>query len=104
MTCACRDSWVVGHEAASPAHESAEAESVRVWLTKALGWIEDIVYVGLVLLLTADLPHMLEKADPLLFRQVTIELALLALLIVALVASLVLLRRRPTGAIASVRE
>jgi uncharacterized membrane protein (DUF373 family) len=65
---------------------------------------EPFLIVGLIavvrrlLVLTADLPHMLEKADPLLFRQVSIELGLLALLIVTLVASLVLLRRRPAAA------
>jgi len=67
---------------------------------------EPFLIVGLIavvrrlLVLTADLPHMLEEADPLLFRQVSIELALLALLIVTLVASLFLLRRRPAGAVA----
>lgn len=59
-----------------------------------------IAVVRRLLVLTAELPHMLEKADPVVFRQVSIELALLALLIVALVASLVLLRRRPVGAVA----
>lgn len=67
---------------------------------------EPFLLVGLIavvrrlLVLTAELPQMLEKADPVIFRQVAIELALLALLIVSLVASLVLLRRRPLGAVA----
>jgi hypothetical protein len=50
--------------------------------------------------LTAELPQLLDKADPAIFRQVSMELALLALMIVALVASLVLLRRRPVEGIA----
>lgn len=67
---------------------------------------EPFLMVGLIavvrrlLVLTAELPQVLEKADPDLFRQVSIELALLALLIAALVASLVLLRRRPVETIA----
>jgi uncharacterized membrane protein (DUF373 family) len=67
---------------------------------------EPFLIVGLIavvrrlLVLTAELPHMLEKADLVMFRQVSIELALLSLLIVALVASLVLLRRRPLEAVA----
>jgi uncharacterized membrane protein (DUF373 family) len=67
---------------------------------------EPFLIVGLIavirrlLVLTAELPQVLEKADALIFRQVSIELALLALMIVALVASLVLLRRRPVGAVA----
>jgi uncharacterized membrane protein (DUF373 family) len=67
---------------------------------------EPFLIVGLIavirrlLVLTAELPQVLEKADPLIFRQVSIELALLALMIAALVASLVLLRRRPPGAVA----
>lgn len=67
---------------------------------------EPFVMVGLIavvrrlLVLTAELPQMLEKADPVVFRQVSIELALLAVLIVSLVGSLVLLRRRPVGAVA----
>lgn len=67
---------------------------------------EPFLVVGLIavvrrlLVLTAELPQMLEKADPLVFRQVSIELALLALLIVALVASVVLLRRHPIGKMA----
>jgi uncharacterized membrane protein (DUF373 family) len=62
---------------------------------------EPFLMVGLIavvrrlLVLTAELPQMLEKADPLVFRQVAIELALLGVLIVALVASLVMLRRQP---------
>jgi len=66
---------------------------------------EPFLMVGLIavvrrlLVLTAELPRVLEKADAVLFRQVSIELSLLALLIVALVASLVLLRRRPTQAV-----
>jgi len=157
-----------------------QQESARNWVAKAFGWIEDVVYVGLgvvlggcaltllasaalafwqqllagslpgnivelldrlllillvievmytvqvsfrehslapepflivgliavvrrLLVLTAELPRILEKADPVLFRQVSIELALLALMIVALVASLVLLRRRPLGAVADRR-
>lgn len=66
---------------------------------------EPFLMVGLIavirrlLVLTAELPQMLEKADPLVFRQVAIELALLAVLIAALVASLVLLRRRPVEAV-----
>jgi uncharacterized membrane protein (DUF373 family) len=61
---------------------------------------EPFLMVGLIavvrrlLVLTAELPRMLEKADAVMFRQVSIELTLLAFLIVALVASLVLLRRR----------
>ena len=67
---------------------------------------EPFLVVGLIavvrrlLVLTAELPQMLEKADPAIFRQVATELALLALLIVALVASLVMLRRRPLGPVA----
>jgi uncharacterized membrane protein (DUF373 family) len=67
---------------------------------------EPFLIVGLIavvrrlLVLTAELPQLLEKADPVIFRQVSIELALLALMIAALVASLVLLRRRPVGAVA----
>jgi len=67
---------------------------------------EPFLVVGLIavvrrlLVLTAELPQMLEKADPAVFRQVSTELALLALLIVALVASLVMLRRRPLGVVA----
>ena len=70
---------------------------------------EPFLIVGLIavvrrlLVLTAELPQVLEKADPLIFRQVSIELALLAFMIVALVASLVLLRRRPLGAVADRR-
>lgn len=62
---------------------------------------EPFLLVGLIavirrlLVLTAELPQMLEKADPVVFRQVAIELALLAVLIVALVASLVMLSRQP---------
>jgi uncharacterized membrane protein (DUF373 family) len=67
---------------------------------------EPFLMVGLIavvrrlLVLTAELPQMLEKADPLVFRQVAIELGLLAGLIVALVASLVMLRRQPIGTVA----
>jgi uncharacterized membrane protein (DUF373 family) len=67
---------------------------------------EPFLMVGLIavvrrlLVLTAELPKMLEKADPDMFRQISIELALLALMTVALVASLVLLRQRPLGAVA----
>ena len=67
---------------------------------------EPFLIVGLIavirrlLVLTAELPQLLEKADPTTFRQVSIELALLAFMIVALVASLVQLRRRPVGAVA----
>jgi hypothetical protein len=67
---------------------------------------EPFLLVGLIavvrrlLVLTAELPQMLEKADPLIFRQVAIELGLLGVLIVALVASLVLLRRHPLGTVA----
>jgi uncharacterized membrane protein (DUF373 family) len=67
---------------------------------------EPFLLVGLIavirrlLVLTAELPQLLDKADPAILRAVSIELALLALMIVALVASLVLLRRRPAGAIA----
>jgi len=67
---------------------------------------EPFLIVGLIavirrlLVLTAELPQLLDKADPAIFRQVSMELALLALMIVALVASLVLLRRRPVEAIA----
>jgi uncharacterized membrane protein (DUF373 family) len=67
---------------------------------------EPFLIVGLIavirrlLVLTAELPQLIDKADPAIFRQVSIELALLALMIVALVASLVLLRRRPVEAIA----
>ena len=67
---------------------------------------EPFLIVGLIavirrlLVLTAELPQLLNKADPVIFRQVSIELALLAFLIVALVASLVMLRRRPLGEVA----
>jgi uncharacterized membrane protein (DUF373 family) len=67
---------------------------------------EPFLMVGLIavvrrlLVLTAELPQMLEKADALIFRQVAIELGLLAALIVALVASLVMLRRQPVGIVA----
>jgi uncharacterized membrane protein (DUF373 family) len=67
---------------------------------------EPFLLVGLIavirrlLVLTAELPQLLQKADPVIFRQVSIELALLALMISARVASLVLLRRRPVGAVA----
>lgn len=67
---------------------------------------EPFVMVGLIavvrrlLVLTAELPQLLEKGDPALFQQISIELALLAVLIVALVASLVLLRRHPVGEVA----
>jgi uncharacterized membrane protein (DUF373 family) len=67
---------------------------------------EPFLIVGLIavirrlLVLTAELPQLLEKADPAIFRQVSMELALLALMIAALVASLVLLRRRPLEAVA----
>jgi uncharacterized membrane protein (DUF373 family) len=62
---------------------------------------EPFLLVGLIavirrlLVLTAELPQLLDKSDPAVFSQVSMELALLALMIVALVASLVLLRRRP---------
>jgi hypothetical protein len=68
---------------------------------------EPFLIVGLIavirrlLVLTAELPQLLLKADAAIFRQVSIELGLLAFLIVALVASLVLLRRRPVGAVAA---
>jgi hypothetical protein len=67
---------------------------------------EPFLIVGLIavvrrlLVLTAELPQVLDKADPAIFRQVSIELALLALMVVALVASLVMLRRRPLGPVA----
>lgn len=67
---------------------------------------EPFLMVGLIavirrlLVLTAELPQLLEKTDPVVFRQVAIELSLLALMIVALVASLVLLRRHPLGKVA----
>lgn len=67
---------------------------------------EPFVIVGLIavvrrlLVLTAELPQLLEKADPEWFRQVSLELALLALLIVSLVGSLVLLRRHAVGGVA----
>ena len=67
---------------------------------------EPFLIVGLIavirrlLVLTAELPQVLDKADPAIFRQVSIELALLALMIAALVASLVMLRRRPLEAVA----
>jgi uncharacterized membrane protein (DUF373 family) len=67
---------------------------------------EPFLMVGLIavvrrlLVLTAELPHLLEKGDPALFRQISIELALLAVLIASLVASLVLLRRHPIGTVA----
>jgi uncharacterized membrane protein (DUF373 family) len=70
---------------------------------------EPFLMVGLIavirrlLVLTAELPQLLEKADPAKFHQVSIELALLSLMIVMLVASLVLLRRRPVGAVADRR-
>jgi uncharacterized membrane protein (DUF373 family) len=66
---------------------------------------EPFLMVGLIavvrrlLVLTAELPRVLEKADAVLFRQVSIELSLLALLIVSLVASLVLLRRLQAQAV-----
>jgi hypothetical protein len=68
---------------------------------------EPFLVVGLIavirrlLVLTAELPQMLEKADPAVFRQVSIELALLAFMIVSLVASLVMLRRRPIAPVPS---
>lgn len=62
-----------------------------------------IAVVRRLLVLTAELPQMLEKADPVIFRQVATELALLALLIVSLVASLVMLRRQPGGTVAERR-
>lgn len=157
---------------------NARQESARDWLTRIFGWLEDVVYIGLsvllagsaltllatgahafwlnlmagtladnivelldrlllillvveltytvqvsfqehkltpepflmvgliavirrLLVLTAELPQMLEKADPVIFRQVAIELALLAGLIVALVTSLVMLRRRPVEPVAA---
>lgn len=67
---------------------------------------EPFVMVGLIavirrlLVLTAEVPQLLEKNNPELFRQISIELALLALLIIALVASMVLLRRHPLGGVA----
>ena len=67
---------------------------------------EPFLMVGLIavvrrlLVLTAELPQMLEKADALVFRQVAIELGLLGALIVALVTSLVMLRRQPLGTVA----
>jgi hypothetical protein len=67
---------------------------------------EPFVMVGLIavirrlLVLTAELPQLLEQNKPELFRQISIELALLAVLIISLVASLVLLRRHPVGAVA----
>ena len=70
---------------------------------------EPFLIVGLIavvrrlLVLTAELPQLLEKADPVIFRQVSMELALLAFMTVALVASLVLLRRRPLEAVADRR-
>lgn len=70
---------------------------------------EPFLIVGLIavvrrlLVLTAELPQLLQKADPVIFRQVSTELALLAFMIVALVGSLVLLRRRPLGAVAERR-
>jgi hypothetical protein len=68
---------------------------------------EPFLVVGLIavvrrlLVLTAELPQMLEKADPAVFRQVSIELALLGFLNIALVGSLVMLRRRPVGPVAA---
>ena len=68
---------------------------------------EPFLMVGLIavirrlLVLTAELPQMLEKADPVIFRQVAMELALLAVLIVSLVVSLVTLRRHPVEAVAT---
>lgn len=67
---------------------------------------EPFVMVGLIavirrlLVLTAEIPQLLEQNNPQLFWQVSIELALLALLILALVGSMVLLRRHPVGAVA----
>jgi uncharacterized membrane protein (DUF373 family) len=64
---------------------------------------EPFLIVGLIavmrrlLVVTAELPQLLQEANPSIFRQVSIELAVLALMIVALVASLVLLRRRPSA-------
>jgi uncharacterized membrane protein (DUF373 family) len=67
---------------------------------------EPFLIVGLIavirrlLVLMAELPQLLENADPAILHQVSIELALLAFMIVALVTSLVLLRRRPLGTVA----
>lgn len=67
---------------------------------------EPFVMVGLIavirrlLVLTAELPQLLEQNNPELFRQVSIELALLAVLIISLVASIILLRRHPVGGVA----
>jgi uncharacterized membrane protein (DUF373 family) len=67
---------------------------------------EPFVMVGLIavvrrlLVLTAEVPQLLEQNNPELFRQISIELALLAVLIISLVASMVLLRRHPVGAVA----
>ena len=67
---------------------------------------EPFVMVGLIavvrrlLVLTAEVPQLLEKNNPELFRQISIELALLALLIISLVGSMVLLRRHPVGGVA----
>lgn len=64
---------------------------------------EPFLMVGLIavvrrlLVLTAELPRLLEQGDVAVFRQVALELALLAMLIVALVVSLVLVRRHPVG-------
>jgi uncharacterized membrane protein (DUF373 family) len=62
---------------------------------------EPFLLVGLIavvrrlLVLMAELPKMVEKADQVVFRQVSTELGLLSLMIVALVISLAVLRRRP---------
>ena len=156
--------------------EPAEQQAARTWLSRAFGWVEDFVYVGLgvvlagcavallvngaltfwndliagsladnivdlldnlllilliievmytvqvsfrshtlapepfvmvgliavvrrLLVLTAEVPQLLEQSNPQIFWQISIELALLAVLIVSLVASMVLLRRYPVGAV-----
>ena len=58
-----------------------------------------IAAVRRVLVLTAELQKMLQEA-PDLFRHALLELGLLTVLIVALVASLLMLRRRAPTAVA----
>jgi phosphate starvation-inducible membrane PsiE len=66
---------------------------------------EPFLIVGLIaairriLVLTAEIAELLEKGEA-LFRSAVIELAVLTVLIVALVASLLMLRRRAPGAVA----
>jgi len=56
-----------------------------------------IAAVRRILILTAEFPKLLERGEP-AFRYSMIELGLLAVLIVALVAAIVLLKKAPTAA------